>query len=129
MNGVTQSDLYAILGIFAGMLVGFYAILRFVLNQSAKDRHELSSAIRYMGKSSEKVASTTAAGFDKLTKSSDRTADEAKARNGHLAELIIESTKTNQQLADNATATITTAIQTIGTQKIEHQIIGDRQVN
>lgn len=123
---LSTASLYAILGVFGGMLIGFYGLIRYILGQSAKDRQDLTAAITHMAKSSEKVATTTERGFAKLTQSSDRTADEARLRNGHLGELIAESSKTNQQLADNATATIVTALQTVGTQKVEHQIIKEQ---
>lgn len=115
-------DLYAILGLFAGVVAGFIGLANVMLKQSTKDREadrlerkELSEAIQRMAKSSDKVAEATVRG-----------ANEAKQRNGHLGELVMESAKTNQKLAESATGTIISAIasfQKVDTQKVEHQII------
>jgi hypothetical protein len=74
--------------IIGAMVTGFLAISTLMLKQTAKEREadrserkELVRAIRDMAKSSEKVAKAT-----------ERSANEAKQRNGHLAELMINNT-------------------------------------
>jgi hypothetical protein len=82
---VTLTEFLPILATIAGMLLGFYGILKFVLGQAIKDREsdrierkEFSLAIKEFSDSSRLVADATI-----------RAADEAKQRNGHLAELTI----------------------------------------
>lgn len=92
MNG---EEIGAILTIFAAMLVGFYAIATRMLNQATndrdadrKERKQFSEAVKQMAKSSTRVAEATEKG-----------ASEAKQRNGHLAELVLQgNTATNEAL-------------------------------
>lgn len=74
--------------IFAGMLLGFYSIAKVMLRSATREREadrqerlNLSKAIDRMASSSDKVAIAT-----------ERSADEAKERNGHLAELVVQNT-------------------------------------
>lgn len=74
--------------IFAGMLTGFYAFARLIIVLSQKDRsadraerQELIKALDRVADSSKLVAEAT-----------QRSADEAKERNGHLAEMAMENT-------------------------------------
>ena len=82
-------DITVVLGAFAGMLLGFYGIAKVMLNQASKDRdndrHErqtLAKAIQDMAVATGRVADATT-----------RSADEAKERNGHLAELSLQGNK------------------------------------
>lgn len=81
-----STDLTVIIGSFAAMLAGFFAILRYTLKQGAddrthdrKERQDLTDAIKKMAVSSEKVAIATVKGNK-----------EAKERNGHLGEQNIQ---------------------------------------
>lgn len=94
--------------VFAGMLVAFWGILSQMNKQSAKDRDadraerkKLVSALDDVAKSNQRIADET-----------KRSADEAKERNGHLAELTIQS---SQQMLE--------AIRNIKEQKVTHQTV------
>lgn len=71
------------------MMGGFYAIAKVMLNQASKDRdadraerNKLSDAITLMADNSGKVAQATV-----------KSANEAKARNGHLGDLVAQGNK------------------------------------
>lgn len=79
-------DVGLILTAFGGMLAGFYGLVRLLLTQSVKDREadrkertQLANAIRLMAKNSSKVAAAT-----------EKSAKEAKDRNGHLGDQNIQ---------------------------------------
>lgn len=81
-----SGDLAVIIGSFAAMLAGFFAVLRYTLKQGAddrtndrKERQDLTAAISNMAKSSDKVAQATVKG-----------SNEAKQRNGHLGEQNVQ---------------------------------------
>lgn len=108
-----------VIGAFVTVILAFLGIAKLMLNQATKDRDadrkerkELSSAIALMAKNSNRVAEATV-----------RSADEAKQRNGHLAELVMQSTESNKALAETATKTIVEAVQHVDVQKVEHQTI------
>ena len=86
---LTLAELTPILGILAGMLAAFYAILKFVLNNATKtqeadrdERKEFTKTLKDLTKSNERIA-----------QSHEKAAQEAEKRNGHLAELTIEARK------------------------------------
>jgi hypothetical protein len=77
---ISPTEFGSIITVIGGMLVGFYALVKFILTShektQEKDREErLALAIAV-----ERMATAT-----------ETTAREAEQRNGHLAELIIES--------------------------------------
>lgn len=101
LASLTATELAPILTILAGMLLGFYKLMQYILEQHAKtqesdrnERIELSHAINRMAKASEKAA------------------EEAEKRNGHLAELTIE-----------ARADVLTAINHIRKQEVKEQVV------
>jgi hypothetical protein len=109
-----DSSIVTILGILAGMLAGFFAIAKTMLNSATKERDadrqerlKLSEAINHMARNSDKVAAAT-----------QRSADEAKQRNGHLAELVIQNT-------DNIVKAVTDHYD----QHIQHQVVDKQTVN
>lgn len=113
-----------VIGAFVTVILAFLGIAKIMLNQATKDRDadrkerkELSLAIAQMAKNSSKVADATV-----------RSADEAKQRNGHLAELIIQSTENTKTIAESATATIVSAVQNVEIQKVEHQTVKESKV-
>ncbi len=106
--------------IFAGMLTGFYAFARLILNQSQKDRSadrterkELIKALDKLAESNKAVAANSAL----VAKETAKGAREAKERNGHIAELSIANT--------NA---LMTAIKEIKTQTVHEQHVDNQYV-
>lgn len=102
------SDTPVVVGAMVTTIGAFIALTKIILNQAASDRNsdrvergKLTDAIGLMAESSTKVAAAT-----------EKSAKEAKERNGHLAELVEESKKTTL-----------TAIQNITSQHVEHQHI------
>jgi len=102
-----------ILSIIAGMLVGFYGIAKLMLLQATKDREadrverkEFVKAIKDMADSNREIAQETKKGNK-----------EAKERNGHLAELTIQSK--NETLE---------ALKTIKNQHVENQVVHNETV-
>lgn len=121
---LTGNDLLAILGAFAGMLAGFFAIAKIMLSQASKDRdadrgerEHLSSAITHMATSNEKIAKAVV-----------RQADEAKLRNGHLADLVTQGTENTKLLAEGAVKSITEVFQQIPEQHIEHVHVEHQEI-
>lgn len=84
-------DLAAILAVFAGMLAGFFALSKYMLGQSSSDREadrlERKEQNAAFVEALNKVAMTNQAIAD-ATEKGNR---EAEKRNGHLAELTIQS--------------------------------------
>lgn len=83
---MNSPDLVIIIGSFAGMLVGFFTIMRYTLKQGSddrtsdrKERQALTEAIKKMATSTDKVAQATIKGNN-----------EAKQRNGHLGEQSLQ---------------------------------------
>jgi len=112
---MTLPELTPILGIFAGMLGGFYAISKSMIKSSQEERKadrderkELSAAIGEMAKSMQKVAD-----------SNKRIADESKQRNGHLAEIAVEN---KQQIMDRLDGIIINK-QTVHQQVVENETV------
>ena len=88
-SSITLPELAPILAIMAGMLIGFYKILEYILNSSKlgtdadrTERQDLAQAIKLMADSNLEIA--------KETKQGNK---EAKQRNGHLGEQNIEIAK------------------------------------
>lgn len=79
-------DITVVLGAFAGMLVGFYGIAKIMLSQAAKDRDNDRHERQALAKAIQDMAVATGRVADATTKS----ANEAKERNGHLAELSLQ---------------------------------------
>lgn len=96
----SPSDTPAVLSLFGIFVAGTFATAALMIRTAARrdkraaqaseadrsERIKLSDAISLMAKNSGKEAEATRLGFAKLTKSSERTADEAKLRNGHLGD-------------------------------------------
>lgn len=77
---LTLVELSGVLGIFAGMLVAFYTLVKFVLDKLEKsqnsDREERLTILAKLNETMERMAAA-----------SERAAKEAEQRNGHLAEI------------------------------------------
>ena len=76
---ITLPELAPILTIFVGMLAGFYALVKFILSQAEKtaiadrdERKEMSTA------------------FNRVADATEKSAREAKERNGHLGDQNIQ---------------------------------------
>lgn len=106
-----NSDTPVVVGAFVTIIAGFLAVGKIMLGSAQKEREadraerlKLSDAIEHMAQAKDAEAKATAEGFDKLAKSSDKvekattkSAQEAKERNGHLAEQTIMVGKMAQQ--------------------------------
>lgn len=110
---MSLTELTPILTILAGMLLGFYGLLKFVLKQSEKtaeadrgERQNLAKAVENMATSMENVA-----------KSNKRIADESEKRNGHLAEISIQ----NKDAILDAIGGVIIQQQTVHNQTVEHE--------
>lgn len=96
-------------------LVG--TILAFVVTPLFSLLKANNKALDNLAKSSENVAKATAKGHEMTTKELRKGNDEAKQRNGHLAELVI-------QTGDNTVEALKSVKeQKIQEQKVEHQIV------
>lgn len=117
---ISLVELSPILGIFAGMLAGFYAIAKFLMLQAEKDREadrterqQLSCAISDMAESNRTIADEMRDGNTK-----------AEVRNGHLGEQNVQITK----LVLDAKDETINAIQEISEQRVIHQVVENEQV-
>lgn len=107
LASISLTELSPILGILAGMLAGFYALLKYVLNNASKtteaDREERQALI-----------ST----FERVAKATEKSAREAESRNGHLAEISIQNKDAILEAINNLTLN-----QKIMEQEVEHQTV------
>ena len=83
-------DIGLTLTAFGAMMAGFFAITKIMLNQASNDRKadrkeriKLAGAINKMG-------NATKTGFDKLTASNEKAAQQSEVRNGHLGEQSVK---------------------------------------
>jgi hypothetical protein len=114
------SELLPILGIFTGMLISFYALVKYLINQAEK-ANEGSRAERMDDKKAEREERVALAeAFNRVATATEKSANEAEARNGHLADISVENK--NQ---------ILTAISglTIDKQTVHNQFVENEQVN
>lgn len=79
-------DVILVLGAFAGMLTGFFAIIRYILSQGMTDR-EADRAERKALTDSFKAVAASNSQIAKETRQGNR---EAKERNGHLGEQSLQ---------------------------------------
>lgn len=117
---ISPTELVPILGIVAAMLTAFYALVRFILKQSEKDREAdrnerqaLVAAIEDMAASNREIAEKT----DKMANAAIQGNIEAEERNGHLAEI-----------SQQGTEKILGAIHHIKEQKVDHQTVNQETV-
>jgi hypothetical protein len=92
----TLPELAGVLTVIAGMLLGFYGVIKFILNQAIQDRHEdrkerlhLVDSLKQVAKSNQDVAKSNR----EIASATVRIGKEAEQRNGHIAELVEESKK------------------------------------
>lgn len=122
---VTLPELTPIFALFAGMLVAFYGFMKAQSNQYAKTMDALTKERECAAEqaSIERRALVTSGVadreneraerqkmidvFERVAEATERAADEAKQRNGHLAELSLKSQEMFKQLADRNFEAIT----------------------
>lgn len=116
---LTLTELAPILTILAGMLLGFYGLLKFVLKQAEKDRDadreerkEFAEALKNVADANFRVAEAT-----------ERSAREAEKRNGHLADISVE----NKKQILTAISGLTINEQTVHHQTVEHEKVMNKE--
>jgi len=116
---ISPAEFGTIITILGGMLVGFYALIKFILSQSEKmqeadrkERQELSKAISNM-----------ADGMQAVAVSNDRIANESEKRNGHLAEISMS----NKEQIIEAIHGLTIDKQTVHNQIVEHETVQHKE--
>lgn len=115
----TLPELAGVLTIIAGMLLGFYGVIKFILNQAIQDRHDDRKERLHLVDSLEKVASSN----QEIANATKQAAKEAKERNGHLADLIVQSKEEIKTVAQKNYD----AIQNVKSQHVDKQVV-DQQV-
>ncbi len=98
----------AALALTGTLAAGFFKLL-----------NKLSKSIDENTKSNKQIASKT----EMVAKATTTGNKEAKQRNGHLAELVIQQGESIKAVADLATEKIIEAVQHVEKQSVEHQII------
>lgn len=140
---LTLPELTPIFGLFAGMLVAFYGFMKnqnsqhtammdaltkereLAAQQASLERRALitsATADRESERDERRLMRET---LDRVAKASERGADEAKERNGHLAELQLQSQEIFKNLADRNYKAITN----IKEQHVAKQIVDNETVN
>ena len=117
---ISPTELTSILALFIGMLTGFYALVRYMLNSQDKQQSELLK-VQQLDRE-ERIALTQA--FTRVAEATESAAREAKERNGHLAELQLQSQETFKVLSDRNYEAITH----IKNQHVTKQIVENEQV-
>lgn len=105
---ISDPVLLGILGLLGTLIAGFFKLI----SDQNKTHRKLATAIDGMAKASTKVAKATEKG-----------ADEAAQRNGHIVELILKSDKSAKDLADRNLKAMGT--QNVTTQNVEHQHVSE----
>ena len=109
---ISPTELTSILALFMGMLTGFYATVKYMIGVGQKtqvmDREERKELVD---------------AFKRVAEATENSAREAKERNGHLAELTIESKKATLE----AIKCIKTK-QNIHDQHVDNQIVEHKEV-
>lgn len=127
MSSFTElSTLLAVVfGAFGTILVGFYRYAQTRERDFEKSRQIMAEAYE---RSNEKLAVS----LERVAKATERSADEAKTRNGHLAEiqlenqkLIIEHSKLSKQMIHGSVDKVLKAVQNVKEQHVEHQTVDE----
>lgn len=104
---ISPTEFGSIITVIGGMLIGFYALVKFILTNHEKVQEKDREERIALAKAIERMASAT-----------ETSAKEAEARNGHLAELTIES----RQATLDAIACIKVK-QNVTEQHVDEQIV------
>lgn len=86
--------------------------------------NKLTHSIDENTKSNRKIAEK----LELVAKATTKGNQEAKSRNGHLAELVIQQGESIRALADSAADRIIETVQHIEKQSVEHQVVKDIKV-
>jgi argininosuccinate lyase len=130
LAALTLPEFGGFLTILGGILVGFYGLLKYVLNQaektSAADREERQLFVKAI----DNLTSMTGKNVEAHKRVADavvKQADEAEKRNGHLAELQLQSQQIFKSVTSNAKTEIITAVQNVKEQNVEHQTVKSKE--
>lgn len=112
---IEPQEFFTMLGIISGMLAGFYGVFK-IMNATAvgdrkADREERKAFIKAL----DNVAKTNR----EIAQATKRGADEAKARNGHLAEISMQ----NKDQIIEAVHGLVIDKQTVHNQFVEHETV------
>lgn len=127
---LTLPELIPIFTLFAGMLGGFYALARVMLKQASKDRDDDRQERKLFVEAIDNLTSMTGKNVEahkEVARAVTKQANEAEKRNGHLAELQLQSQEIFKSVAANATNEIITAVQNVKEQNVEHQHIKSKE--
>jgi len=112
---LTLAEFVPLVTVLGGMLIGFYGLLKYVLGQAEKDREadrqerqQFSEALKEVAEANVRVAEAT-----------ENAAKEAKERNGHLAELSLQSQEMLKKIGDRNYKAITE----VQEQHVQHQTV------
>lgn len=125
---LTLPELAPILGILAGMLVGFYALLKFVLNKAEKAAEADRDERKALAEAIAKMADPEINGNKAIADGINRQADESKERNGHLGDMILEQGRQSQAIADAAVKAVIKGVQNVKTQHVVNQQVEHEKV-
>lgn len=107
---LTLAELTPILGIYAGMLVSFYAIVKFLISKAAETQNADRDERKEMVKA-----------FNRVAEATERAAREAEQRNGHLAEISNQNRDVLLQAVTNIKE------QHVKHQTVEHETIKNKE--
>lgn len=114
---VEGSELSQILAIIAGMLVGFYGVFKIMNTSSTKERELERKERKEQNAAFVKALKDVAKSNQEIARATEKGNREAEKRNGHLAELTIQSK--NDTLD---------AIKHLKTQHVDKQIVKHEHV-
>lgn len=113
---ISPTELTSILALFIGMLTGFYALVRYMISVGEKtqtlDREERKELVT---------------AFNRVAEATERAANEAKDRNGHLAELTIDSKKATLDAIACIKLKQNVKEQHVDNQVVEHEQIKEKE--
>lgn len=118
---ISPTELVPIFAVLAGMLVAFYALIKFILNQAEKDRAADRAERQQLAKAISAMADPDINGNTRIADGIERQANESKERNGHLGEMITEQSKQTAKLTEMAVAKVIEGVQNITTQNVIKQ--------
>lgn len=111
-------DTVLVLGAFAGMLAGFFALFKFALSQAAQDRESDRGERNALIKATEDMATASKLVATEMKKGNK----EAERRNGHLAELVLESKQATIDSIQNIDK------QHVHVQEIDKAVVKDKTI-
>jgi uncharacterized membrane-anchored protein YhcB (DUF1043 family) len=113
------TELAPILGIFVGMLAGFYALVKYLLNAQEKINTQ-HSITQELDREERKELTKS---FNRVAEATERSAREAEQRNGHLAEISM----TNKDQIITAIHGLVIDKQTVHHQTVEHERVINKE--